>query len=231
MNKSSGCILRVIILFLVAIITLVFVSWWFLSLEVEGVEFSPDDFSLNEFSYTRSTIFFEAYNLKRSSNSTIGMSLASSNLITTNPAKTFHLVSDNRTDPLSRKLQASILVRYLDLNRDVWVDWNTKNPKLAGVMWPIIQAMAYDRLYILTPDVFDQAIHKTDKDTTPEEFQHSIRSHISDELFKMIEEQEVASNESQVILYKKLQSKYSPSSGPILAAPTKSSNDKSDPSN
>jgi len=222
MNKSSGCIVKVITVFLFAFVGLVALSVWILSLEVRGKEFSPDDFTLHSFSYTRTTVFFDAYNLKRTTDQTIGMSLASSGLIKTAPPTTFHLVQDNKTDPLSRKMQASILVEYLKFNSGYWENWNSKNPKLAATLWPIIQAMAYDRLYVLTPDVFQLAFHKTDQGTVAIDFESSIRGLIVLELSKMIEEKEYESNQEFAQWYRELKAKYDPKAGPISITPLQS---------
>lgn len=200
-------------------VMIVAVVYWASSLYVTGRTFSPDDFNVREFSYVRSNLFSSKANSKQETAvTTLSMSLRSSNLIAFKAPKTFHLVSDNKTDPLSRDTQAVILVNYLKMNNDFWADWNQTNPKLAKVLWHTIQAMAYDRLYILTPQVFDIAMLSSDKKQSPESFEERIRAAISSELNKMIAERS-ADSPSEAHSLKRLKEKYQPDAGPISLDP------------
>ncbi|MEZ6090581.1 MAG: hypothetical protein R3C05_21685 [Pirellulaceae bacterium] len=80
-------------------------------------------------------------------------------------ASRWDLVSIGRLIPDSNQADASVLTAYLDGhggNAIDWKQWSTKNPKAARVLWPFVQQMAMDNLYLLMPRVFELAENETD---------------------------------------------------------------------
>jgi len=158
-----------------------------------GVEFSPDDFSVRRFSYSydqftgtviRSREFLpgDTYSMP---------DLVGDNYIKpiVNKEKTWHLVEDNGTyfQGNSSDSDARFLIDFLKLvdqnyeNR--WTVWNSANPKLATILWPLIAEMARDSAYLTVGDVLTFVL---DFDVTePKNFKADLHREISKAYLKL----------------------------------------------
>ncbi|WP_145055598.1 hypothetical protein [Lignipirellula cremea] len=65
---------------------------------------------------------------------------------------------------------AAVLAHFLDKSdgngNGVWENWTNDHPLLAAELWPRVQTLAEDQLYIYTPDLFDLAEHATAPEQT-----------------------------------------------------------------
>ncbi len=72
---------------------------------------------------------------------------------------------------------ADLLIDQLLLNPDgdlYWKKWSNDHPKLAAVLWPVIQKLAERELYILMPRLFEFA----QPDQSPADLQASIDAYL-----------------------------------------------------
>ena len=138
-----------------------------------GTEFSPDDFSVRDFSYR----------YDRFTGSVIGgrdLSPGDTYLMPDlvgdgyikpvfKKEKTWHLIEDNGHyfREHSTDSDARFLIDFLELKEENyenhWTVWNSNNPKLATILWPLIAEMARDHAYLVVGDVLTFVI---DFDTT-----------------------------------------------------------------
>jgi hypothetical protein len=151
-----------------------------------GVEFSPDDFTVREFSYTKVdwlnwTMAGMQY---RDETSIFHQSLIDDAWIArvTKTEKTWHLISDNLTDDDSPDFDARILNDYLEM--EFWSDWNDekKNTKKAKKLWPAVAALARNNTYWAIPDLMDLAIDQ--QSLTNQSFSDRVDAIAFDALFQ-----------------------------------------------
>lgn len=131
---------------------------------VSGVEFSPDDFSQRSFSYTRLPWLKWTVSGKRYQELQPKIDLVGEGLITPQPVKNWHLVSEDQQTKQPAESDARFLVDLLDLYcpqdfSNVWLKWNEKYPDLAKVFWPIIAELARDELYLAIPEFIEMALN------------------------------------------------------------------------
>ena len=124
---------------------------------VRGKEFSPNDFQSRDFS------FFRIPWLKLQISPTVYQSQApiTSNidvlkhLKTNYSKKIWHVYDSNlyEDETLPATLLTNPLSRVNTDGESPWGAWSFKNPKLAAILWPIVQDMARENLYLEIPPV------------------------------------------------------------------------------
>lgn len=163
-----------------------------------GTEFSPDDFTVRDFSYS-----YEPYTdwvICRRSYSTNSFggytsysmpSLVREKYIKPvfNKDKNWHLVEDNGSYPgdSSSDCDARFLVDFLSLldqnGENIWTVWNSEYPKLAKVLWPLIAEMARDEMYLVVGDVLTFVIDSEYSD--PKKFEADLRQEVAKAYLKL----------------------------------------------
>jgi hypothetical protein len=127
---------------------------------IQGNEFSPRNFQLRDFSYSR---------LPGTKIRVSPTALGTARSLCARPVLK-HLRSDIPLDwqlvdaasgSASNQFGPQVLVNYLslrDANGDnLWDDWSTKNDALAAVFWPFVQQAAYMELYWCIPSLMQKA--------------------------------------------------------------------------
>lgn len=92
----------------------------------------------------------------------------------------------------------SILTAYLEGHGSHgidWEQWSKDHPQAAAVLWPLVQQMAIDHLYLLLPQVFDLARQHTDGI----ELQQSLDDFLASELPSFAEDLQHAGRGPQAI--------------------------------
>ncbi len=147
---------------------------------VTGVEFSPDSFTLREFSYWRSPFtgsvrskrFLTPVDPKCDSLITLNLIPASG---TTNPR--WDLVSESlqTSKILSGDFDARFLTIFLNHTTD---QWNRNNVEKAEILWPEVATLARERLYLQLPTLFHFAIDSPEE-WSNEEFEEQLKRELA----------------------------------------------------
>ncbi len=181
-SSKARSILLVSLLVMLIVVPVLFLIMLGLG-TVQGVEFSPDDFSRREFSYNQMPLTGWIVSKKQyvDLTSDLERSLVVNKLV---PAvvlkkKRWHLVSEIGPPVISHECDARFLTGYLDKLHDeggnYWDTWNTDFPKSAKVFWPHVAELARDEMYFKVadvmrvamsiskdnPDSLDRSLHKT----------------------------------------------------------------------
>lgn len=152
----------------------------FYGCSISGREFSPDDFSVRQFSYRRSPLS-GAIRSKRT-NKILDYycdSIAADGHITvinSTPQK-WDLCSEDMhfSAKLSEEFDARFLTHYLDYDAN---QWTTAYPELASLLWPEVATMAREGLYLYLPEILLVAIpdeYNAGDDRSIEEFKSDIQ--------------------------------------------------------
>lgn len=162
---------------------------------VTGYEFSPTHFQQRSFSfYEIPLIHLQITPIKRTgSTPKTATYLRQNSLITPYPGTptTWHLVSISRGLTGSTPADANLLMDQLSLSSggdEYWRKWSIDHPKLAIVLWPVIQKLAQRELYILMPQVFELA----QLEQTPETLQEQIDNQLRRQYRGLIEDMQAA---------------------------------------
>lgn len=152
---------------------------------IEGSEFAPTHFEtrkfeLAEFPLVRRQIKPVVHSASTDSTSRY---LIANKLIDVPKSKPLRwdLVSIRRLFASSSLADASVLIAYLEGrggNGIDWEQWSKDHPKAAGVLWPFVQQMAIDNLYLLLPRVFELAENETD----PVQLKEDLDAYLINEL-------------------------------------------------
>jgi hypothetical protein len=130
---------------------------------VHGTEFCPQTFERRAYSfYELPLVGIQVTAIRHEDESGATESFLTTNKYVAVPAggpQDWHIVIGSRGTKMLRKGDAAILVQYLDAqdsaNYHRWVKWSEENPRLAKILWPAVQRLAKDELYVFIPDVFD----------------------------------------------------------------------------
>lgn len=158
-HRQNAILAAITVFFILLILIMVGISMG----NVSGVEFSPDDFSRRSFSYTRLPWLKWTVSGKRYQELQPKLDLIGEGLITPQPVKNWHLVSEDQQITQPAESDARFLVDLLDLYcpkdfSNVWLKWNEKYPDLAKVFWPFIAELARDELYLAIPEFIEMAL-------------------------------------------------------------------------
>ena len=130
---------------------------------VHGIEFCPQTFERRSYSfYELPLLGIQVSAIHHEDESGATESCVTTNkyvAAATGGKQDWHVVVGSRGTKMLRKGDAAILVQYLDAqdstNYHRWVKWSEENPKLAKALWPAVQRLAKDELYVFIPDLFD----------------------------------------------------------------------------
>lgn len=185
--------------FLAIFLTVTFVMFGFICMYLafgcrySGKEFSPDDFTIRNFSYRYEPI----------TGTVISGRVFSTDIFDSMPdligdkyikpvykkEKTWHLTEDNGYyfNGASVDSDARFLVNFLSLRDDnsenKWTVWNSENPKSAKVLWPLIADMARDEMYLVVGDVLSFVLEADVSE--PKEFQAELQQEIAKAYLKL----------------------------------------------
>lgn len=130
---------------------------------MQGLEFSPDDFSSRSFSYTRLPWFEWVVSGLRyvDQSNSLQKSLVADGWITVKQAapRTWHLVGDRFQDPVSPDYDAQYLVRYLAYQAE-WQDFNNRQAEKAKLFWPRVAQLARDEMYLYLPPIMQLGLEE-----------------------------------------------------------------------
>lgn len=130
---------------------------------VEGMEFSPHTFSRRWFVYFVAPPFnVQVTPVWRWEHQTpVEAELVRQGWVSKTSVLRWDVVSGARGPQSVAPQPAAILCGYLDLlnerGRYFWSDWNAQHPNQAGILWPVVVAIARHGWYELLPDVFAAA--------------------------------------------------------------------------
>ena len=172
-KKTSRFTQRVVVIS-ATVITVLFLGFLILVFgQVRGLEFSPTHFETRAFSvYEIPILKIQISPIHRQSatqSSTVTYLFAQSYLQKPKGAPfDWHLAELSRSGLGAFEADAHLLTEQLDLHTwqnssqsSHWVEWSTKSPALAKVLWPTIQRLAKRELYILMPQIFEYALSAT----------------------------------------------------------------------
>ena len=159
-----------------------------------GTEFSPDDFSVRQFSYGYDPIMgsvVRGRTFDPNFYQYIMPDLVGNKYIQPifKKKKTWHLIEDNGAyqHGYSADSDAHLLVDFLCLKdengENKWTVWNSDHPKLAKIFWPLIAEMAQDEIYLTVGDVLTFAL---DGDhSKPKRFKADLREKVAEAYLKL----------------------------------------------
>ena len=136
---------------------------------VDGEEFCPQKFTVQQFSYyqiplARIQITPVAFSPSSRGNAALSRHLRTQRLLgTVSSPLRWDIVNMGDVSSESSRGDADILVKYLEqpgaIGSENWLDWtqNKKHEDIVKRFWPLIAKLAQEQLYILMPDVFDWA--------------------------------------------------------------------------
>ncbi len=130
---------------------------------VTGFEFAPDTWERRTYTYYELPIVqIQVSSVTRDTHrEPIEQELVKKRYVSINaPPKRWDLVSSFRHGARWRQGDAQILCTYLDAWNDdelYWLKWTSSHPELAAIFWPEVAKLARERLYLLTPDLFELA--------------------------------------------------------------------------
>ena len=163
LSRRNILFIGIAFLLISPIVLLIFFGWG----QVEGDEFSPDDFSRRSFSYNQAPIFGWPIRKKSYIDTTTPLEkeLIADKLITptVNPKKTWHLTNDSGSGNgmMPVECDARFLTDYLDQRNDegdyFWSTWNSRFPEPAKIYWPLVADLARDQMYLKVSDVMEFA--------------------------------------------------------------------------
>lgn len=204
---------------LVALGVFVSVAFWIWAMTgyVNGVEFSPDGFQLRRFSFTKPVLSTTGFWKAEFIESDFSSELAALGVCPIRAPQTWHLAQDNRTSLRSIDRQADVLTNMLEARTAegdwFWIQWSKQHPQPATRLWPLLQSLAFDQLYLVTPLVLRGALEHQQLD--PQEFEANLRQVVCDELELMKEEYTHQKQSDKVQRMDTLLQKYLNSSGPL----------------
>ena len=196
-RKRSWAIALLVMLIAVPIGFLVL----YLNSAKSGSEFSPDDFTHRDFSYTKvDWLNWTLSGIQREDRtSDFQRSLVQEGWIkpVSNSEKKWDLIADSVTKTESNDFDASILVKYLKM--PFWKDWNAdaNNKRKAKTLWPAVASLARNYAYWAIPDLMDLVIGKAG--LSDQGFDVKVSQIVSEALlqnaFQLIEEENFDSAE------------------------------------
>ena len=136
---------------------------------VEGEEFCPQKFTVQQFSYyqiplVKIQITPVTFSPSSRGNAALSRHLRTQRLLgAVSSQLRWDIVYMGDISSESSRGDADILVKYLEqpgaIGSENWLDWtqDKSNEDIAQRFWPLIAKLAQEQLYILMPDVFDWA--------------------------------------------------------------------------
>ncbi|MGB7328218.1 MAG: hypothetical protein WBD31_25305 [Rubripirellula sp.] len=160
---------------------------------VSGSEFSPTHFQKRDFRfYEIPLVHLQITPISRSSSTTqAARYLRQKNLIpvVTGPPDVWHLVQISRGLTGATPLDAQLLTDQLELSLGsdaYWEKWSTDHPKMAKVLWPVVQRLAQRELYVLIPRLMEIAQLQSATDQSPADLQNAIDQYLPEQYASLI---------------------------------------------
>ena len=154
---------------------------------MEGREFSPENFSIRKFTYNKIPFFDWVISPKETVDQTGAVQADLVNLgflPSTTAAKNWHLISELNVSSslLPPECDARFLTHYLELQDSngvlAFVDWNEKHPHLAPLFWPHVIEMARQESYLKIPEIMEFALTNCPKN--PNEFSDVLNTLVAE---------------------------------------------------
>ena len=171
------------------------VGFFILSLSgnIEGREFSPDNFSIRRFSYNKVPYLDWVLSRKRTEDETIPIQqeLIDLGLLPTSTAQNWHLISESNLSKslLPPESDARFLTHYLELKdseyTNVFLKWTLEHPDLAPLFWPHVIEMARQESYLKISEIMEFAL--TDCPKNPNEFSDELKTLIAQAYLELAE--------------------------------------------
>lgn len=148
------------LLFLLAIALFGLLSFSYVG-TINGTEFSPNTFQSRYFSYLRIP-----GTMSRLGPTTLGPTVPTTeleilrHLTRQNESDTWHpiaILNSNVAPKYPAALLVESLARKSPEGNSIWAAWSTKNPELASTLWPFIQSMALNNIYLEIPSILEFA--------------------------------------------------------------------------
>lgn len=128
---------------------------------INGTEFSPNTFQIRSFNYLRIP-----GTMSRLGPTTLGPSTPATeleilkHLTRQSGPDTWHpiaILNSNTAPKYPAALLVESLTRKSPEGNSIWATWSTKNPELASTLWPFIQWMALNNIYVEIPSILEFA--------------------------------------------------------------------------
>jgi hypothetical protein len=156
---------------------------------VYGVELNPHTFARRSYSFYEIPLLgWQVVAIRRDDIENDAVTFLIDNKYITDPKKApdeWHLVQGIRGVSPAVIGDAKILAEYLEIvdanSNYPWVDWSTKHPQLAKVLWPAVSRLARDEQYLYVDELFDLAQQASD----PVAFQTAVNAHVASRLFAL----------------------------------------------
>ena len=187
----SGLIIFLLISVLGLVVGLLILT---LSGNIEGREFSPDNFAIRRFSYTKIPYLDWVIMEKKIVDETVPIQqeLIDLGLLPLNStAKNWHLISESNfsNSLLPPECDARFLIHYLDLKDSeyayVFLEWNLEHPDLAPLFWPHVIEMARQESYLKIPEIMEFAL--TDCPKNPTKFSNELNTLVAQAYLELAE--------------------------------------------
>ena len=171
----------------------VFMTYLNLGCSYSGTEFSPDDFTIRQFSYQyepNTDWVVSGRQFKKDYYQSMPTLVADKYIKPVyKKEKTWHLLQDNGYyyRGHSADSDARLLVDFLGLldenHENKWTTWNSEHPKLAKIFWPLIADMARDEAYLTVGDVLTFALDSENLD--PKQFEADLQQEVAKAYLKL----------------------------------------------
>ncbi len=169
------------------ILSLLLFVFWSGSGLITGTEISPHSFQIREFQYWHPWGLSKGLGKRETVRDEFAVALGLTGTMPAQPAGRWDLVSDNRSGPWNRDLEARFLATLLQRRAPsgdfYWVEWSSANVESAKRFWPLVSRLAVDRLYLLIPDLF--AFADNQHESSAEEFEAGLITIVRRQLLDM----------------------------------------------
>lgn len=192
-KKYSRFSQRTVVVIATSITVMFFAFLIFAFGSVRGVEFSPTHFQTRTFSvYEIPLLKLQISPIRRETplqSKTVNFLYAQNYLNRPTgiaPAE-WHLSQLSRSGMGAYEADAYLLTQQLEFQnwrsstQDThWEEWSKNNPAIAKVLWPTIQQLAIRELYILMPQIFDDALSATNEVVFKKQVDDYLRTHYAE---------------------------------------------------
>jgi hypothetical protein len=156
---------------------------------VHGVEINPHSFARRSYSFYEIPLLgWQVVAIRRDDVDSVAATFLVDNKFVADPKKApdeWHLVQGIRGVSPVVIGDAKLLAEYLEIvdanNNFPWVDWSTKHPQLAKILWPAVSRLAREEQYLYIGELFDLAEEASD----PVKFQAAVDSRLANRLLAL----------------------------------------------
>lgn len=125
-----------------------------------GKELSPDTFEIREFAYFEAPFLGTQLTQNDRTDVTPPLTgqLVADKQITAGKTSRWDLIDQSPRQHAESAYDARLLEYYLTAKdsqgKIVWATWSQEHPKIAAVLWPQVQSLAKENLYVFIPELF-----------------------------------------------------------------------------